>query len=214
MFQLLFLPWSRRWLLKLGKNHWKIESRTDAMTLAGLLPLEIVDSNAYGKEHSPRGMVSVVSESSAGCNLQFLDLAGRPERSNVHLAPIPVVGGSIEWLEGYYADGWLSCDANLSIEAVRTIGIRAFLPVAGAQTRKSVSVLYDGKPLGQFDVARGQVAEVRFDLSEVDRRRHQLDLRSAYPEATLPEGDQRLLGFVVVGLNVDETGWEAPERFA
>jgi hypothetical protein len=212
--ELLFCPSSKRWLLRLDDDYWKITSRGDALVLASVLTLQIMGSQEVSKTNFPRGTATVASETSAGCILDFFDLSGRPDRPQLQLAPLAVVRASVEWLEGYHQDRWLSCEAAISVEGARRIGIRTYLPPTVGQTEKSVRVLVDGNTLDQFEAVRSRVTEFWLDLGEVARSPHRLDLISAYPEVSAPGGDGRSLGFLVVSLNVDDKSWVPPETFA
>ncbi len=204
--ELLFAPDTGRWFLMDEGECWRLPVSSDALVAASFLPVRNIQSE---DQLRPIGTAEIATETESLCALR-LRVTGIPGEGVVrHYRPARVSLALAEWEEGHHADQWVDCEAVLSVEAVRQICLRCYLPLQPGLADKLVRLLIGGEVMAEAVLARGVITEVAVELPLRMQRRGKIEVQSSYAEPVIHLGDVRMLGFVAVSLRLNDGEWQS-----
>lgn len=197
---------SSQWVLRVGDQIWMMRGSHMPCVLAGHLPISFLD----GPEHRLRDDAMGDAQITTGGALQLISRDPQHAPVTVPLPTPAPPSGFASWAEGMHPDGWIELSARLSLEGVRRLGLRCYLPPIDGQNSKTMNLRLDDAHMPSADIARDKLTEVWCDLPASYGELH-IDL--AYIEPMLGQQDQRLLGCVIAEINLDGGSWQSAQGF-
>ncbi|NNE57220.1 MAG: hypothetical protein HKN36_03845 [Hellea sp.] len=196
-----------KWILRLNGEFWQIDSTSAALELAGFLQVHVVDQSGSDYLIVVKGTAVLDDEMPeiGRCALILTPLVKTKKQKRVILDPEMVDFGFVECHYGIHDDQWVATEAVLSIEHIKTLGLKFFLPDVADMDGKELAMFIGDKKIKTANLTRGDTTEIWVDVPENGSIRQLLTIKSAYKEPN--SKDERDLGMIFVEYNPNLTEW-------
>jgi hypothetical protein len=199
--KLIYLLQRKSWFIESG-DKWAVLEDSAAIDLAAsVFHLQCVDEFALSEQPVINGRAEVIRLDENSVNLRVYSSADELLTDEKITLEASILS-SIEWIDAPYGDGWIQSVARLSVENVRRLVLKAYLPPSDTSEYKQLLVCNETsgeeKPL---QILRGQETELIIlnEASPVDSKL----LLKCDSEAANDSRDVRSLGFVLLDKVVD-----------
>jgi len=214
--KLKFLLQKNAWFVEHERSWYCVSDEAQTRLAASALPLVVVDQNTLVSQPHLAGVAKLVGEAPLGERRLFgRTRNAEPAAVRVTLTEpdgTPVVErrvrldrsalASIEWLTRPFDDGWLESSASLSLDNVKRLELRAYLPDSPHSK---------GKTLMVHDQTEGTTTKVWLErdkdnvvplVSDGNGASRVLRLECK-AEPNVAQNDRRQLGFLLLGESIE-----------
>ncbi len=202
---------SNQWVLRNQDGDWEIPFSSDATSLSGFIPVEVLEKPAPDEEIAIQGKAYLYSTEGLICTVELLNHDAKRTQIEIKFRLNDVEDkGKIDFFEGFHDDGWIETETFAALTNVSALGLRFSIPAHDSAGSKTVTFQGDGAFLRVCDLDRNEIREVwlNFDKNVLQ---NELKINSSYDEPDLQ--DERALGISLREININLTDWVPYESF-
>ena len=194
--RLIFLIQKNAWFVEFEQDWYRLIDQRDIELAAAGLVLKVVDQFQLVEQPHHAGSATVKQK---GKERLLITLTG-PDGAVIVKVPHKLDQQSlisIDWTTHPYRDGWVSANAELTVERCADLSLTAYLPGDSHSDGKTLTILNtaDGSET-EIWLARDRQTKVPM-LSRAGNRKTTLRL-SCPPESITQSSDARQLGFILM----------------
>lgn len=194
--KLIFLLQRDSWFIDNG-NCWSPLKETEAINLAlSVLPLDSIDEFDLAEQPLIRGNAVVAAEGENAIKITLTAADGSVFAEETVTIDVSCLT-RFEWSDAPESDGWIRSVARLSVENIRHLALKTYVPPSDSSDGKNLHVLNEmtGEEKNLY-MKRGEENELVF-LDQSEAANHKFVL-TCDAEAANDSADVRSLGFVLL----------------
>lgn len=195
--KLIFLLQKDAWFVEYEQAWYRLHDQQDVVLAIASLVLKVVDQDGLIEQPHHAGSARLKTKSRDRLTVSLTSPDGTALiKKELILDKQSLV--SVDWETRPHRDGWVSANAQVTVERLNDFYVNAYLPASESSDGKTLTVFNtaDGSEK-QIWLARNQQTRVQL-LAKACNRKTTLQLHCE-PETISQSTDSRQLGFILIG---------------